>query len=62
MTRQYSKSVQSQDLEESFQMLILKGLYGPMYGKRVKDGGYVRNAQNQLEMSWRVFGKIYEQL
>ena len=60
MARQSAKNAQPADIEQSVQMLILKGLYGPMYGRDLVQGKPWPERTNQLQASWKLFGEIYE--
>lgn len=60
MTTQSAENAQPVDVEQSVQMLILKGLYGPMYGSELVQGKPLPERTNQLQASWKLFGEIYE--
>ena len=60
MATQSAEIAQPVDAEQSVQMLILKGLYGPIYGSELVQGKPVPERTNQLQASWTLFGEIYE--
>jgi hypothetical protein len=60
MAAQSAESAQPVDVEQSAQMLILKGLYGPIYGSELVQGKAFPERINQLQASWKLFGEIYE--
>ena len=60
MATQSAESAPPVDIEQSAQMLILKGLYGPIHGSELVQGKPLPERTNQLQASWKLFGEIYE--